>query len=148
MMITSEYSEAMVEILDILSNSEDSICEKIPKKLIEFWEKNKSSTYKPKLDHSKTLNEMDLKEKTRDIITMIYLNYLCNGEEKKNTLQIIRGNEEVYQEELRKIYNPDDIFKKKQETKTEEKIKDLTIVKSKETIFTKIINSIKKFFKL
>lgn len=147
-MVSLEYSEAMVEVLDILDNSEEGIYEKIPKTVIEFWEKNKSSTYKPKLDHSKTLDEMDLKEKTRDIITMIYLNYLCNEEEKKNTLQIIRGNEEVYQEELRKIYNQDDIFKKKQETKTEEKIKDLTIVKSKETIFTKIINMIKKFFRL
>lgn len=147
-MVSLEYSEAMVEVLDILDNSEEGIYEKIPKTVIEFWKKNKSSTYKPKLDHSKTLDEMDLKEKTRDIITMIYLNYLCDEEEKKNTLQIIRGNEEVYQKELRKIYNPDDIFKKKQETKKEEKIKDLTIVKSKETIFTKIINMIKKFFRL
>ena len=46
-MVSTEYSEAIVEVLDILHYSEDDIIEKIPKKLIEFWERNKSTTYKP-----------------------------------------------------------------------------------------------------
>ena len=75
-MISVEYSEAISEVLDILENSDDTISKKIPNKLIEFWQRNKSTTYKPNLDHSKTINEMKLKEKTKDIITMIYLNYL------------------------------------------------------------------------
>ena len=40
-MVSTEYSEAIVEVLDILHYSEDDIIEKIPKKLIEFWERNK-----------------------------------------------------------------------------------------------------------
>lgn len=147
-MVSLEYSEAMVEVLDILDNSDDSVYEKIPKHLLGFWQKNKSSTYKPKLDHSKPINEMILKDKTKDIITMIYLNYLCNDIERKNTIKVIRLNEQIYQEELRKKYNPDDIFRKHNQEKAEENINDLVVVKAKESIFTKIINSIKKFLGL
>lgn len=147
-MVSLEYSEAMVEVLDILDNSEEGLYEKIPKTVIEFWKKNKSSTYKPNLDHSKTLNEMDLKEKTKDIITMIYLNYLCNDVERKNTVKVIEKNEQIYQEELMEKYNPNDIFKKRNQEKVEENVKDLVVVKEKKFIFTKILNFIKKFFRL
>ena len=83
-MVSIEYSEAIVEVLEILQYSDDNIIEKIPKKLMKFWQRNKSTTYKPNLDHSKSINEMDLKKKTKSIISMIYLNYLCDDEEKNN----------------------------------------------------------------
>ena len=51
-MANIEYSEAIVEVLEILEYSDDNILEKIPKKLIKFWERNKSKTYKPNLDHN------------------------------------------------------------------------------------------------
>lgn len=150
-MISVEYSEAISEVLDILENSDDTISKKIPNKLIEFWQRNKSTTYKPNLDHSKTINEMKLKEKTKDIITMIYLNYLCNENEKESIMDTLRKNEENYQLMLRNKYNPDNIFKKQTQQeiiKAEESIKNVAIVEYKESIFSKIIKVIKRFFKL
>lgn len=150
-MISVEYSEAISEVLDILENSDDTISKKIPNKLIEFWKRNKSTTYKPNLDHSKTINEMKLKEKTKDIITMLYLNYLCNENEKETIMDTLRKNEENYQLMLRNKYNPDNIFKKqtqKEIMKTEECIKNVAIVEYKESIFSKMIKVIKRFFKL
>jgi len=143
-MISVEYSEAIVEVLDILDNSDETILKKIPNKLIEFWENNKSTTYIPELDHSKPLNEMNLKEKTKDIITMIYINYLCTENEKDLTRTIIKENEENYQAMLREKYNPDNIFKNKNKLETE----TLAVVEYKESIFRKIIKSIKRFFGL
>jgi len=143
-MISVEYSEAIVEVLDILDNSDETILKKIPNKLIEFWENNKSTTYIPELDHSKPLNEMNLKEKTKDIITMIYINYLCTENEKEITRTIIKENEENYQAMLREKYNPDNIFKNKNKLETE----TLAVVEYKESIFRKIIKSIKRFFGL
>ena len=52
-MVSVEYSEAIVEVLEILEYSDDNIIEKIPKSLIEFWQRNKSQTYTPNLDHNK-----------------------------------------------------------------------------------------------
>ena len=96
-MVSAEYSEAISEVLDILQNSDESIVKRIPRKLIEFLEKNKSSTYIPNLDHNKTINEMDLKDKTRDIITMIYLQYLCDTDEKKGIKKVLIRHEEIHQ---------------------------------------------------
>ena len=148
-MVSIEYSEAIVEVLEILQYSDDNIIEKIPKKLIEFWQKNKSTTYKPNLDHSKSINEMDLKKKTKSIISMIYLNYLCDGEEKNNIRLILKDNEEKYQQELMEKYNSDNIFKKhnqKQELAENVVATNMTMVEYKEPLFKKIINAIKRFF--
>ena len=140
-MVSVEYSEAIVEVLEILENSDENIYKKVPNKLIEFWQRNKSTTYKPNLDHNKSLNEMNLKQKTKDIITMIYLNYLCGENEKETIINTLKKNEENYQIMLREKYNPDNIFK----NQNKEKVENLAIVKYKESIFSKIIKSIKTF---
>ena len=110
-MVSVEYSEAIVEVLEILQYSDNNIISKIPKQLIEFWQRNKSTTYKPNLDHSKSINEMNLKSKTKSIITMIYLNYLCEDVEKKKINLILKDNEKKYQEELKEKYNTDNLLK-------------------------------------
>lgn len=146
-MVSVEYSEAIVEVLDILENSEENIVEKIPKKLIDFWQKNKSTTYKPNLDHSKNINEMNLKNKTKSLIAMIYLNYLCDDEEKNNLNSILKSNEEKYQKELKEKYNPDNIFKKNYKETGEKVVEDnVQMIVYKESIFKRIINKIKNFF--
>ena len=146
-MVSCEYSEAIVEVLDILQNSDDNIIERIPKELIEFWERNKSETYKPSLDHSKPINEMDLKKKTKSLIAMIYLNYLCDEEEKNNLNSILKSNEEKYQKELREKYNPDNIFKKNNQEAKEKIVEDNAQIKVyKEPLFKRIINKIKNIF--
>ncbi len=148
-MVNIEYSEAIVEVLEILQYSDDNIIEKIPQKLIEFWQKNKSTTYRPNLDHSKSINEMDLKKKTKSIISMIYLNYLCDDEEKNNIKLILKDNEEKYQQKLKEKYNPDNIFKKynqKQEVAENVVATNMAMVEYREPIFKRIINTIKKFF--
>ena len=110
-MVSVEYSEAIVEVLEILQYSDNNIISKIHKQLIEFWQRNKSTTYKPNLDHSKSINEMNLKSKTKSIITMIYLNYLCEDAEKKKINLILKDNEKKYQEELKEKYNTDNLLK-------------------------------------
>ena len=146
-MVSCEYSEAIVEVLDILQNSDDNIIERIPKELIEFWERNKSETYKPSLDHSKPINEMDLKKKTKSLIAMIYLYYLCDEEEKNNLNSILKSNEEKYQKELREKYNPDNIFKKNNQEAKEKIVEDNAQIKVyKEPLFKRIINKIKNIF--
>ena len=80
---------------------------------------------------------------------MIYLNYLCDDEEKNNIKLILKNNEEKYQQELREKYNPDNIFKKhnqKQEVTENVVATNVAIAEYREPIFKKIINIIKRFF--
>ena len=144
-MVSAEYSEAISEVLDILQNSDDNIVKRIPQKLIEFWEKNKSLTYIPNLDHNKTIDEMNLKDKTRDIITMIYLEYICDTDEKNDMKKILIENEEKYQEELRNKYNPDSIFKKV-DTAKKTSTKDFQMIVYKEPFYIKIVKYFKQLF--
>lgn len=142
-MVSVEYKEAITEVLDILYNSDEDLLGKIPQKLIEFWERNKSNTYKPNLNHDLPLSEMNLKNKTKSIIAMIYLNYICEDDEKKSLKHILKNNEDFYQQELREKYNPDNLFKNK-ETKIETVENTVSMVEYKDSIFTKIKNWFKR----
>ena len=150
-MANIEYSEAIVEVLEILEHSDDNILEKIPKKLIKFWERNKSKTYKPNLDHNKSIIEMNLKDKTKSILSMIYLNYLCNDAEAKEISSIINHNEELYQTEVIKNRNSQHLEKVQNKTNTineNTKSTSITTIDNKESIFKKIVNRIKRFFNI
>lgn len=150
-MANIEYSEAIVEVLEILEYADDNILEKIPKKLIKFWERNKSKTYKPNLDHNKSISEMKLKNKTKSILSMIYLNYLCNDAEVKEISSIINHNEEIYQTELIKNHNSQHWEKVQNKTNTineNAKSTSITIIDNKESIFKKIVDRIKRFFNI
>ena len=111
-MLSVELNESFSETLDILNHMEKTYIDKIPRKFIEFLNNNKSNNYVSNLDHSKKINEMKLKEKTKDIIATIYMNYWCNSEQKANYNNLLQQNEKKYQKELKEKYNPDNIFKK------------------------------------
>ena len=146
-MVNVEYSEAIVEILEILQHSDDGIMKKIPPHLIEFWQKNKSATYKPVLNHDLTLNEMNLKAKTKSLIAMIYVNFLCDDAEKNDIRLTVKSNEEMYQQQLRKKCAASNVRKEKNE-KMLIKPNDInTLFIPKETVIKRIVNKFKMIFK-
>lgn len=149
-MVSVAYSEAAVEVLDILEHTKKEDVNKIPKKFIEFLENNKSKTYISNLDHTKTIKEMNLKPKTQALLGLIYLKYWANEEEKIEFRKKAQVNEFNYQKELNEKYNPDNLFKNKNAVNIEknETIQQSSLVEiKKETIMQKIINKIKEMFK-
>lgn len=148
-MVSIDFSEGISETLDILEHMDRTYTNKIPKKFKDFLEKNKSVTYVSKLDYSKKLSEMRLKEKTKDILAIIYINYWCNLEQKNNYISLLNENEKKYQEAIREKYNPNYIFKKsiQENNLKENSVKnEPAMVEVKESIFKKIINKIKRAF--
>lgn len=146
-MVSTEYSEAAIEVLDILKHTRKSDVEKVPKKFIKFLEENSSKTYNPNLDHTKPIKEMGLKQKTQDILGVIYLKYWADEQGKEKFRAKIRENERKHQEQLREKYNTDNLFKQniKEEIKPREEIQ-LQVIQ-KETFIQKIINKIKVVFR-
>lgn len=149
-MVSVAYSEAAVEVLDILKHTRKEDVNKIPKKFIEFLENNKSKTYIANLDHTKTIKEMELKPKTQALLGLIYLKYWANEEEKLEFRKKARENECNYQKELNEKYNPDNLFKSRKtigmDKKEFEQQTALVEIK-KETIIQTIINKIKNIFR-
>lgn len=142
---TTAYTKAYVEVLEIINYMGKSYKEKIPKKLVTFFEENKDSNYEYKLEHLDS-NNVFLKE-TLIILALIEKRYWATDDEKRILNQALKENEKKYQEYVKEKYNPDNVFKK-QNSKVE-KVKDSTsIVEYKESsIFAKIKNWLKKFLK-
>ena len=113
-MVSVKYSEAAVEVLDILKYTREEDVKKIPKKFMKFLENNKSKTYTANLDYTKDIKDMNLKPETEALLGLIYMKYWANEEEKLKFEDKIKNNEIAYQEELRAKYNVDNLFKQKE----------------------------------
>lgn len=138
-----EYSEAIVEVLGILYELEEKEFKKIPTEVIEFFEKNKSNTYKPDIDYTADEESLILKEKTKEILAGIYLDYLCQESDKEGFIKNIRENNAKYEEELRLKYDVNNIFKERNNKVKEDDKQGLTTMQ-KENIFYRIFKKIKK----
>lgn len=153
-MFSNEYGEAAVEVLDILDNTNKTDVDKIPSSFIQFLVDNASEDYKVNLDHSKLISEMNLKEKTKEILGVIYINWWCDKKEKEEYMKQIKKLEVKRQEEMKEKYNPNKIFdnKNKVQTHTNEtqvgtaQNETVTMIQYKESIFKKIWNKILSFF--
>lgn len=147
-MLNQKYAEASVEVLDILNHMNEKEKTKVSKTFINFLEQNASKDYVSQLDYSKKLNNMELKEETRGLLTIMYKNYWCPEDEKENLQKILLENDKKYQEELKESYSLNDIFNKPENeieiTNTE--TQNISVVPYKESFINKIVNKIKVFF--
>ena len=151
-MFSNEYGEAAVEVLDILDNTNKADVDKIPKNFIKFLVDNASEDYRVNLDHSKLISEMNLKEKTKEILGVIYINWWCDKKDKENYTKQIKELEVKRQEEIKEKYNPNKIFENKVQEYTNATKVDtvqneaVAMIEYKESIFKKIWNKILNFF--
>lgn len=146
-MMVSTYAMAYTEVLEILKYIPKEEYNKIPKEKIEFYEKNKDNNYSYTFDISKPIKEQKISRKANSVITSLYMEYFATPIQKEKLELILKYNEEKYQEELRKKYNPDNLFKNRVKDKNknleESEIQKVNIVEYKESIFVKF----KKWFK-
>lgn len=112
-MITEEFKRAAAETDEILGYLPKEQVEKIPSEIRAFFSEVKKEDYVSKIDPYKLLEEQELLPKTEILLTVLYRNYWCSKEEKIELDRILIENDRKYEEELRKKYNPDNIFKKK-----------------------------------
>ena len=153
-MSDEKYREGISEVLAILEFSEPIYTEKIPKKLIEFFEENCSKTYYPKIDSSKKIKEMNLLPETKGLLSLLYMDYWANSEEKEEFKKILNDNQEKCDKKIREKYDPNKIFEKQSynlnENKVEENVRvknDESLVEYKENFIKKIFEKIKSFIK-
>ena len=136
---------AYAEIDEILNLLEDDYREKVPKKVRDFFKEEKMKDYHPEIDIEKPLIEQNLKRETMVLLAILNLNYWCENEkEKQRFLNELDKNEEK-KKELEEKYNPDNLFKKKQDESTEN---NLQIIEYKKPNFIQILlTKIKKILK-
>ena len=147
------YSE-VDEFLGLVTEEEKN---QIPKKLRDFFREEKDLNYHKNINPNIPIKEQNLKEETLAIIALLMIQYWYKDESKKQKLlEVLDENERKYQEELREKYNPDNIFKNKNQNNTfdeavpenEEISVGMQIVEYREPIFKRIVNKILNFLHL
>jgi hypothetical protein len=143
-----EYNYAVAELLDLLRNTEDELINKVPTNLIDIWEKQVPEDYKSKgMLTEEDWENIELAQKTKALIGMVYRNYWCNAEERKMYDEILRKNEEKRQAELKEKYKEEDLYRPvHQEEATVDEENEMIVYK--DNIIIRIINKIKEMFNI
>lgn len=139
-MFGSEYGEAAVEVLDILDNTNKEDVSKIPSNFIKFLVEIAKEDYIVNFDHSKLISELNLKEETKEILGVIYINWWCDKKEQENYKNQIEELEKRKEEKLREKYNPNKIFENKKQKEIREET--VTMIEYKESVIKKVLNKI------
>ena len=100
------------ETLYILDYFDSNFVSKIPNKFLENLKKiAETSQITVNIDRYKGLEEQEISEDCKDLISLIYYNYVANENDKEEIFRCWNKNEEKYQNELNEKNNSNDIFK-------------------------------------
>ena len=132
------------ELSEILKMMEPKEVNKIPKKLLEVIEKEKSNTYIPNYSSKIELNSQNIK---KEMLALLYINYWCEDEnEKKEYLKLIEENEQKYRQQIREKTDIKYITRTQKIEKNNVPEQELAVVKNKSFI-KNVIEKIKSFLK-
>ena len=147
--MSDKIRKAYSEVYEILQLLDDEFVDKVPKKFMEFIEKEKDNDYIPNIKPNVSLEEQELLEDTINILAMLKLDYWCENEaEKQELLDILNKNEIEHQQELREKYNPDNLFKNKNKSYYENvKEEKSLVIKAKKNFIIMLFEKIKMMFK-
>ncbi len=141
------YQKAYKEILEILKYVPEESVKKIPQEMRDMFEKEQLKTYDFQIDTSKAFEEQELLEETKAILANIFRDYWATPYQKERIEIKEKYDRQQSEEQKRKIYNPNDLFKNKNNRNPDfEKLSNLPIEVKKESFFKKIINFFKKKF--
>lgn len=109
------YKKALKQVYMILKFVGKDITDKIPIDMLNFIEENMDKDYFFVLDENIELEEQELMDETLGIISLIWRDYLCSDEERKKLQAEDSERQKQFENEQRKKYNPDNIFKRMDE---------------------------------
>jgi len=153
-MVNSTYAKAYTEVLEIIKYFSKEDYDKIPKEKIEFYKNNMDKNYSFTINPEIDLSEQNISPEANAIIVNLFTNYYATEEQKIKIKEILYINQKKEEQDKRKKYNPDDLFKevnKKIEITNIEsnKTNDNTIlIKSKNSFFAKFKNRIFKILNI
>ena len=140
-----DYSKAYSEVLEVLRYIPKVDLVKIPKDEIMFYIKNMDNKHNYKYNFNKPFEDQKLMRLSKIIISNIYIKYLAKN--KEELLENERKEILKLEEENRKIYNTDNIFRNKNLDIEKDENNSLIVIE-KQGFFRKIIDKIKRLFKL
>lgn len=133
------------EVYEILNLMDSAYLDKIPDKVKDLITNERDKEFKTNITTDISLEKQGLQRDTLTVLAILYLNYWCESEqEKKELIELFNEVDKTNAEK----YSYDNIFKKNKEIPIQEVVKENnnSLVEYKESIFSRIINKIKKIF--
>lgn len=147
MSISIEKRQSYSEVLEFVYLLDKEYISKIPKKLLNYFEANKDKSYTKNINPWEPIENQNLKKDTITLISLLNLKYWASEEEKEKLMNAYNENELKFQEDSRKKYNPDNIFKYTESVPIKSNNLPTEIKEEKQSFIFKIINIIKSLFK-
>ena len=140
-----EMNNVAKETIEVLKYFDLSFVSKISSNFLKhLQELAEKSDITVTIDKNLKLKDPKISSECKDLISMMYYEYIATEEEKKKIADIWKNNEILYQEKIKEKYNPDNIFKNKEVHKIDNiPGTNLPAVIKKESI----VHRIKAFFK-
>ena len=124
-----KMNDVAKETMAILKYTNIKLVEKIPIKLInELTELAKKSNKNVIIEKDKKLKEQNISEDSKDLLSLIYYDYIAEDLAKKEILNEWSKNEKIYQESLIK-FEPEKIFNDNKTTNLPVKVEKNGIIK-------------------
>ncbi len=156
-MNSTKYTKAIREVNEYLKGIRKEDLDKIPNDFLKYLNENEDKDYECKFDYTKSLKEIELSEEAKGIILYITYNYWCGSDkDKKEFYNKLNENEIIFEEQLKeKFSKTSNLFlNENKDTNNKKKEENLSIVnieldesKNKISIFTKLLNFIKRLKK-
>lgn len=142
--MNNSYASSYVEVLEILKHIPDNEYKKIPEEKIKFYEKNKDKDYNF-IYNAKNFEQIS--RKTKAILVNLYKEYIASEEESKKVDEILKLNSQKLEIEKNRKYNPNNIFNNTTlNMNAKQEKKEIACIQNKQSIFSRIIQKIKKLF--
>ena len=145
-----EYSKAIYEVYIVLQYTDEEVKCKIPKKFMKFMKENMDRTHKFYLKENVCLEKQNLMYETKQIIALIYRDFICSKEEREKLIakekrnKIEQKNEEKYNINFKKNVN-----NKKYSIEKINNTKEKSLIKvEKEKWYKKLIEKMFKILKI
>ena len=149
-MIQTKYANAYTEVYEILSCLSEEEYSKIPEELIEVFEENRNLDYDYEVNEEQDLMDQPMLRETKAILLNIFRDYLATPEQSQKIKMWLQLDREYLEKQKREKYNTN-IFEnkiRKNEDSASNFNTNLPATIKKQTILQKIINKIKKIFKI
>lgn len=144
------YAKVYSEVYDILKYCNENLKYKVSKKFIKYIYENRDKEYITNIIPYIPLEQQNILPETRAYVALIYINYFADENEKIEFFKNYKLEQDKIEKEKTEIYNPSDIFKKRNEITQQIKIEDNSTNLPATTtigIFSKIIAKLKKIFR-
>lgn len=144
-MSSLEYANAYSEVLEILNFIPREDYNKLPESKLKMFERNANPTHHFSYNPKQTLEEQNVSEEARAIISILFRDYWATQVQKEKIIAKQNYDRQLIEQKKREKYNPDNIFKKP-ESLPNTGMQLINI--EKEGFFQKIINFVKSIFNL